>query len=445
MTEDRRDLLTDLLARARRAGADAADAMMVDTQSQSAMVRLGKTEVLDRAESADLGLRVLIGKRQAIVSSTDFSPATLDELAQRAAAMAKLAPEDEFCGLAEPGQLAGALPALDTDDGSEPAAEKILQLAKDTEAAALAVPGVTNSSGGEASWAAAAVTLAGSNGFAGSYRRTRHDVAVAVLAGEGTAMERDYDYSSATFFTDQRAADDVGRRAGERAVKRLGGRKMPSGKVPVVFEPRVAGSLVGHLLGAISGAAIARGTSFLKDSLGKQVFPAGITITDDPLRARGLRSRPFDAEGIKTQTRNLVDSGVLTTWLLDLRSSRQLKMQSTGHAARSPGGPPGPSATNVYMAAGKVSFAELIADIERGFFVTDMMGMGVNGVTGDYSRGASGFWIEKGQIAFPVNEMTIAGNLKEMFRHLVPANDLRLRNEIEAPSVRIEGMTVAGV
>jgi len=272
-----------------------------------------------------------------------------------------------------------------------------------------------------------------------------HSLSASVLAGEGTGMERDYDFSSAVHGADLRDPADVGRGAGERAVRRLGARKMPTAQVPVIYDSRVAGGLVRHLTGAINGAAIARGTSFLKDRMGDQVFANSIRIVDDPLRPRGLRSKPFDGEGIATRTKNLIEDGRLMTWLLDLASARQLGLETTGNAARGTGGPPGPAATNVYLAAGSLTPDALIADIDSGFYVTELIGMGVNGVTGDYSRGASGFWIEKGKISFPVSEMTVAGNLKQMFRALTPADDLVFRFGTDAPTVRIDGMTVAGM
>lgn len=440
-----KNLLDDLVARARRAGADAADAMLAAHQSLAVQIRLGKVETSERAEASDLGLRVLIGKKQAVVSSTDVSPQALDAMVERAVAMAKLAPEDPLCGLASQDDIARTWAQLDLFDATTPTADHLIAQAAACEQAALAVVGVTNSEGAEASWGSSDVTLVASNGFAGSWQRSRHSLAMSALAGEGTGMERDYDYTSTVFAADLDSAESIGRKAGERAVRRLGARKMPTCQVPVVFDPRPAAGLLGHFLGAISGSAIALGTSFLKDMLHKPVFADGVTIVDDPFRPRGLRSRPFDAEGIAPQHRALIDNGVLTSWLLDLRSARKLGLRSTGHASRSPGGMPSPSASNVYLQAGKVTPQDLIADIKQGFYVTELMGMGVNGATGDYSRGASGFWIENGQIAWPVNEMTIAGNLKDMYRALTPAHDLELKREIESPTLRIEGMTVAGL
>jgi len=441
---DPQAILSSLLDAARKAGADAADALYVEGVSSSVSYRLGKLEDVERAESYDLGLRVFVGQKIAFVSSTDFSADALAGLPSRAVAMARLAPEDKFAGLAPKDRLATNLPALDLEDMSEPSADLLIERARAVEGAAMAVPGVTNSEGGGASFSRNAVALATSTGFYGRYAGTSHSIGVAVLAGEGTAMERDYDHASARHAGDLRAPETIGKRAGEKAVKRLNPRSMPSQALPVVFHPDEAAGLLGHLSGAISGSAIARGVSFLKDRMGQSVFAPGINIIDDPHRVRGLRSKPFDGEGVANSRRALIAEGKLTSWLLDCASARQLGLQTTGHAARGTGGPPSPSATNLYLEAGKLSVKELIADIKQGFYVTELMGMGVNGVTGDYSRGAAGFWIENGEIAFPVSEVTIAGNLKDMFAHLTPANDLEFRHGVNAPTVRIEGMTLAG-
>jgi PmbA protein len=438
------DLLHDLIGRALRQGADAADAVMFEGLSLSHARRLGKTEKLERSESRDLGLRVLIGKRQAMVSSSDRSPKMLSELVERTIAMARAVPEDPFIGLAEPGEVAQDWPALDTLDPDEPSAETLIERARAAEEAALAVEGITNSEGAEAGWGRSRIALVASNGFAGGYAGSHHGVSVSVIGGSGSKMERDYDFASAVYAADLRDPAEIGKSAGERTVRRLGARKMPTCRCPVVFDPRVARSLISHLLGAISGPSIARGTSFLKDKLGTPVFPEAVTITEDPHRRRGHRSKPFDAEGLPNRRRALIDKGVLTTWLLDLRSARQLGLKSTGHAARGTASPPSPAATNIWIEPGAATPAELIAGIQSGFYVTELMGMGVNGITGDYSRGAAGFWIENGQIAFPVSEMTVAGNLKEMFARLVAANDLEFRTGADAPTLRIDDLTVAG-
>ncbi len=442
--QDALNLLHDLVAKAKRAGADAADAIAVVGTSLSHTRRLGKTEKLERSEGQDLGLRVLVGKQQAMVSSSDRAPATLDELVERAVAMARAIPEDPFCGLADPAEITREWPALDMLDPDEPSAETLIERARAAEEAALAVAGITNSEGADAGWGRSRVALVASNGFAGSYAGSNHGVSVSVIGGSGTGMERDYDFASAVYAGDLRAPEEIGRLAAERAIKRLNPRKMPTGKVPVIFDPRVARSFLSHLLGAISGPSIARGTSFLKDKLGERLFPDAISIVEDPHRQRGLRSKPFDGEGIANRRRALIDNGVLTTWLLDLRSARQLKMTTTGHASRGTASPPSPAATNVWIEAGAQSPEDLYADVKSGFYVTELMGMGVNGVTGDYSRGAAGMWIEDGQLAFPVSEMTVAGNLKDMFARMIAANDLEFRTGADAPTLRIDDLTVAG-
>lgn len=441
---DSLSLLADLIAQAKKAGADAADAVLAEGESLSHGQRLGKLEKIERAEGKDLGLRVFIGQRSATVSSTDFRKDALREAVERAIAMAKLAPEDKYAGIAEAGQLAKSWPDIDMLDPAEPTPEQLAERAGAIEVAALAVSGVSNSEGAEASWGRSTVTLVTSAGFAGRYARSSQGVSVSVIAARDGEMETDYDYTSAVHAGDLEDPALVGRRAGERTVRKLGPRKARTAQVPVVFEPRMARSLVGHLLGAISGASVARGTSFLKDRMGQRIFAPGIMIVDDPHRPRGMRSKPFDGEGLANGRRNLIEDGVLTTWLLDLASARQLGLQPTGHAARGTGGPPSPSSSNTHLAAGTLSPEELIADIEQGFYVTEMMGHGANMVTGDYSRGAAGYWIEKGQIAYPVSEITIAGNLKDMFARMTPASDLEFKGSTDAPTVRIDGMTVAG-
>ena len=438
------ELLETLLARARAAGADAADAVLAAGASLSVAHRLGRVEHLERAEARDLGLRVFLGRRSAIVAASSIDPAGFAALAERAVAMARVVPEDPYAGLADdPAPPADPAP-LDLDDPGEPDAVALIARARIAEEASLAVPGVTNSEGAEAGYGRTELHLATSRGFAGRFVRTSHSVSASALAGSGTGMQRDHDFSSAVHVEDLDDAAAIGRSAGERAVARLDPRRPGTAKLPVVYDPRVAGSLLGHLAGAINGAAVARGTSFLKEQLGSRIFPTGVFVHDDPLRRRGLRSRPFDGEGLPVAPRAVIDDGVLTTWLLDLRSARQLGMTSTGHAARGVGGPPSPSSTNFYLAAGRLTPTELMADIGLGLYVTELMGMGVNAVTGDYSRGAAGFMIRDGAIAEPVAEITIAGTLPDMFAHMTPANDLRFRRGTDAPTLRVEGMTLAG-
>src|ERR671911_1662306 len=438
------DFLSDLLARARTAGADAADALLVESSGQSAIWRLGKLENVERAESCDLGLRVFVGKRQAIVSTGDLARASLERLVARALAIAGAVPEDPHAGLADPDQVARDLPSLELDDREEPDTASLARQAAVAEEAALAHPGITNSEGAEARWSRARTTLVATNGFVGESARSSHGIGASVIAAANGAMERDYEYRTKVRARDLPDPAEIGRTAAERAVARLNPRKSKSKAVPIVFAPRVAGSMVRHLASAISGPAVARGTTFLKDRLGQAVFASGVTIVDDPLRPDGLRSRAFDAEGIRAERRRLVDRGVLTTWLLDCASARQLGLSTTGHALRDVSSAPSPAPANAYLEPGALSPEELMSDIKEGLYVIEMLGMGVNVVTGDYSRGATGFWIENGAIGWPVSEVTIAGNLAEMFAQLTPASDLEFRYGIDAPTLRIDGMTVAG-
>ena len=438
------DLAERLVSAARRAGADQADALAVRSVSLAVEVRDGAVEESQRSESDDLGLRVIVDHRQAVVSTNDLKGDGFDALAERAIAMARAAPQDRFAGLADPAELARVLPALDLLDPDMPEVGALEARAREAEAAGLAVAGVTKSDGASASAGVGGVVLVTSHGFCGATLASRHSISMSAIAGEGTAMERDYDYSSTLHAADLDAAAAIGRRAGERAVKRLNPRKVATRRVPVVFDSRISGGLVGHLAGAANGNAIARQTSFLRDKLGQKIFAAGIDIVDDPLRPRGLRSRPFDAEGIAGKRLNLVEHGVLKTWLLDSATARELDLTTTGHAQRGVSSTPAPSASNLHLAPGDKTADQLIGEIEDGFYVTDTIGMGVNLVTGDYSRGASGFWIENGQCTYPVSEVTIAGHLLEMFASLTPANDLVFRYGTNAPTVRVEGLTVAG-
>jgi PmbA protein len=441
---DHQAILEAVIKAAKAAGADAADALVVESVAANVSYRLGKLEDVERAESQDLGLRVFVGQKVAFVSSTDFSKDSLAQLPGRAVAMARLAPEDKYAGLAPRDRLAKSFPALDIDDRNEPPADTLVEWARASEGAAMAVEGVTNSEGGSASYSRTAIALATSDGFYGGYAGTSSSIGVSVVAGDGTGMERDYDFSSARHASDLESAEAIGKSAGERTMARLNPRKVKSQSVPIIYDPRVSNGLVGHFVGAISGSSIARGVSFLKDQMGQAIFSPAINIIDDPHRLRGLRSKPFDGEGVANKRWALIENGVLKTWLLESASARQLGLQTTGHAARGTGGPPSPSPTNLYMEPGTLSPKALMADIKQGFYVTELIGMGVNNVTGDYSRGAAGFWIENGEIAYPVSEITIAGNLKDMFQRLVPANDLVFKQGTNAPTLRIEGMTVAG-
>lgn len=442
--QDPLNLLNDLITKATKAGADAADAVYVESISLAVAQRLGNMEKLERSESFDVGLRVFDGKKQAIVSSSDMGPEALTELVERACAMSSSVPEDPHCGLADPGQLATKIRQIDLCDDNEPSTNTLINWVTRAEETARAVEGVTNSEGAEAGWGRARVAVAATNGFAQTYAGSHYSLSASVLAGEGTKMERDYDYTGAVYGEDLRTPEEIGQSAGEKTVKRLNPQKVETTQVPVIYDPRVSRGLVGHLSNAINGSAIARKTSFLADKMDQAIFKDSITIVDDPHRPRGLRSKPFDGEGVANKRREVIDNGRLTTWFLDLRSARQLDLETTGHASRGTGSPPTPAATNIYLENGEQSPGELMSDIAEGFYITELIGFGVNGLTGDYSRGAAGFWIENGELTYPVSEVTIAGNLKDMFAELTPANDLIFRYGVDAPTVRIDGMTVAG-
>jgi PmbA protein len=445
MTMDRATgLLDDLLQRARKAGADAADAMLVESRGLAVTRRLGRLEKVERAESHDLGLRVFVGRRQAIVSTGELDTAALDRLVEQALAIARAVPEDRYAGLAEQGQIATSLPDLALDDGREPDADALAELAGAAEDAARAHPKITNSEGAEAGWSRSRTTMAATNGFIGATARSSYSLSASVIAGANGAMERDYEYATVIRLADLPDAAELGRQAAERAARRLHPRKVKSQAAPVVLEPRIAGSVIRHLASAISGPAVARGTTFLKEKMGERIFAEAVTVVEDPLRPDGLRSRAFDAEGIAVQRRSLVDRGVLTTWLLDLASARQLGLSPTGHAMRGVSSAPSPTPANVHIEPGADGPDDLIRDIKNGFYVTEMLGTGINYITGDYSRGAAGFWIENGELASPVSEVTIAGALQDMFQTLTPASDLSFRYGIDAPTLRIEGMTIAG-
>jgi PmbA protein len=437
------DLAERLVAAARRAGADAADALALRSISLAVEVREGAVEESERSEGDDVGLRAFVGRRQAVVSTNDIK-ANAADLAERAVAMARVAPEDPFAGLADREQLARDVPDLDLLDPNLPTIAELEERARHAETAALAVKGVTTSGGASASAGIGGLVLVTSHGFTGAYLSSGQSVSMSAIAGEGTAMEQDYDYSSTVHGADLESPQKVGRSAGERAVERLNPRKVQSKRVPVIFDRRIAGSLIGHLANAINGSAITRKTSFLKEKLGQRLFRPGLRVIDDPRRLRGLRSRPFDAEGVSTRQLAVVEDGVLASLLLDCATARELGLRTTGHAQRGVSSTPAPGPSNLHLAAGNDTPDALIADIAEGFYVTDLIGVGVNYVTGDYSRGASGFWIENGERSYPVSEVTIAGNLIDMFQALVPANDLQFRFGTNAPTVRVEGLTVAG-
>lgn len=439
--------LDHLLGQARKAGADSADAVYIGEESVGIGVRMGALEDIGRSEGEEIGLRLFVGTRSAQVSSSDLTLPALDQVVERAMAMAAEAPEDRYAGLA-PAELLANTASRDFDifdasaEGFSP--ERLKTMALEAEEAARAVPGISNSEGGSASAGTSVMALATSTGFRGSSRGSGFSVSAVVVAGEGGGMQRDYDYHQARHFADLDAPAVIGRSAGERTIARLNPVKVETGAMPILFDQRVASSLIGHLLGAISGSSIARKTSFLLGHEEDQLFDSHICIQDDPHRHRGLRSRNFDGEGLPTAPRALIEVGRLTGWLVDSAAGRQLGLPPTGHASRGVSGPPGVSASNLWLEAGSETPDSLMQDIKLGLYVTELIGMGVNGLTGDYSRGAGGFLIRNGALAEPVSEVTIAGNLLAMFKAMIPANDLVFRGSVNAPTVRIDGMTVAG-
>lgn len=448
MADERLQGLTeDLLKLAKAAGADAADALAVSGTSVMIDVREGKLEQAERAEGVDIGLRVLLGRKQAMVSASDIRADTLEQMAMRAVAMAREAPEDPHQGLADPQELAESwdLPALElADPQAEPNPADLERDAREAEAAAKDTGLISQVQSASAAYGKTDVFLAASNGFSGGYSRTDRARSCVAIAGTGTGMERDYDGDSRIWQGDLRNAADIGRTAAQRAAERLDARKPKTGSYPVLFDERIAASLIGHLLSAINGHSVARRSSWLLDALGQQVLPKGLSIIEDPHRPRCSGSRPFDGEGLPTHRREIISDGVLTGWTLDLASGRKLGMPSTGNAARGTSSPPSPSNWNIALTQGTQSQSELMRDMGTGILVTSMIGATINPTTGDYSRGASGFWIENGEPVHPVNECTIAGNLREMLLRIVPANDARPHLSRVVPSVLIEGMTLAG-
>ncbi len=436
-----------LLAAARDAGAEAAEAIAIRGTSLSVEVRAGALEQAERSEGTDIGLRVLLGRRQAIVSASDTRAETMAEMATRAVAMAAEAPEDPHVGLADPAQLAVGwdIAALElADPAAEPDPGALTRVAMAAEAAAAGVAGVSQVQSAGASYGETEVYMAATNGFAGGYRRTGNSVSCVAISGSGSQMERDRDSDSRIFRADLRDAGDIGHVAGTRAVERVGARKPVTGTYPVLFDERISSSLIGHLLSACNGMAVARGASWLRDDLGKQVLPDHLSLIEDPHRARVTGSRPFDVEGLPTARRAIVEDGRLTGWTLDLASARKLGMTPTGNAARGISSPPSPVNWNIALTQGEQSRDDLIAGMGTGLLVTSLIGSTINPTTGDYSRGASGFWIENGEIAWPVNECTIAGNLRDMLARIVPANDARTWLSRVVPSILIEGMILAG-
>ncbi len=447
MTQSLDSLTGALLDAARAAGADAADAIAVDGTSVSIDVLKGKLEHAERAEGVDIGLRVIIGQKQANVSASDISQDTIAAMAERAVAMAKEAPDDPSVGLAAAGQLAKAwdLAALElADPAAEPSPAELEEHARRAEAAALAVDGVAQVQFASAGYGRRRIRIAASNGFSGGYTRTDRGLSLAAISGDGAEMERDSNGEGRTFQADLPTPEEIGRIAGERAAARAGASQPPTGAYPVLFDERVAASLIGHLLMAINGSSIVRGSSFLRDKLGEKILPDGLSLVEDPHRPRISGSRPFDGEGLPTARRTIVDNGVLTGWTLDLATARKLGMESTGNAARGTSAPPSPSVSNVALTQGDLSRDALLAEMGTGLLVTGLIGSTVNPNTGDYSRGASGFWVENGDIVRPVNECTIAGNLIDMLRRIMPANDAQAHKSRSVPSLLVEGLTLAG-
>ena len=447
MTQDLSSLTQRMLIAAEKAGADHADALAVDDTSVSIDVLNGSLEHAERSEGVEIGLRVLIGQRQATVSSSLFDDATLDTIAERAVAMAREAPEDPHIGLASADQLAKDwdLDALELSDPTEPpAAAELEEDAKRAEAAALEFEGISQVQSASAAYGERSIHLAASNGFAGGYHRTDRMISTVAITGEGTEMERDYYGASRTFQADLPSPEEVGRIAAERTLERAGARRPRTGSYPVVFDERIASSLIGHLIAASNGAMVARGSSWLMGKMGDQILPAGLSLIEDPLRPRVSGSRPFDAEGLPASQRAIIEDGVLQSWTLDLANARKLGLDSTANAARGTSGPPSPSVTNLALTQGTQSRDDLLADMGTGLLVTSMIGSTINSNTGDYSRGASGFWVENGEIQYPVNECTIAGNLLDMLKTIRPANDARTYLSRAVPSLLVEGMTLAG-
>ncbi|WP_298259667.1 TldD/PmbA family protein [uncultured Litoreibacter sp.] len=440
--------LTDrMLQAARNAGADTADAMAVDGTSVSIDVLGGKLEHAERSEGIDIGLRVMIGQRQAVVSSSLFDDATLATMAQRAVAMAKEAPEDPYIGLADPSQLAKDwdADALELYDPTpEPKATELEEDAKRAEAAALAQRGISQVQSASAGYGQRRIHLATSNGFSGGYQRSSRSLSCVAIAGEGPDMERDYYGEGRIFQNELPSAEDIGRIAGERTIARVGARRPKTGSYPVIFDERIAASLIGHLLGASNGAMIGRGSSWLMGKLGEQILPDGLSITENPHRKRISGSKPFDGEGLPTAPRDIVRDGVLQGWTLDLANARKLGMTSSASASRGTSGPPSPTVSNIALTQGSVTLQDMMKDMGTGLWITSMIGSTINPNTGEYSRGASGIWVENGEPQYAINECTVAGNLLDMLRHIQPANDARTHLSRVVPSLLVEGLTLAG-
>jgi PmbA protein len=438
------DFINTLIEKAKKLGAEDAEAIFVENNSISASVRLGNIEDMERSESKGYGLRVVIGKKSAIVSSTDTSESTINTLVERAVNMAQMSPEDKYLTLVSSEQIARNIPELDLYDSNEPSPEWLIEQSKKMEDVALSYKGISNSSGSGASYSTNTIALVTSRGFSNVYQTSSAGMSVSVVAHSNNSMETDYDYSSARFISDLKTPEEIGKTTAERTLKKLNPKKIETSELPVIFDPRVARSLLSSFASSINGAAIARGTSFLKNKMNEPIFNSDINIIDDPFIKRGLNSRPFDGEAVQAKKLFLVENGILKTWLLDLRSAAQLGLQTTGNAIRGMSSPPIPAPSNLYLTNGKASKEDLIKDIKKGVYITDLFGMGINLITGDYSQGAAGFLIENGEITYPVSEITIASNLTDMFKNLIPANDLEFKYGINSPTILITKMTIAG-
>lgn len=444
MSKQDQDIIEKALSAAKQAGADGADVSFIKGGGLDVQVRLGKVESAERAEDYQMGMRVFVGQKSATISSGQLDDENITKLAERAVAMAKHAPEDPYARLATAEEQAKSFPDIELFDDTSYSTEQLTEIALACEEAALSQAGISNSDGASASSGSSEVLIGTSTGFNASYKRSSFGFSAVVLAEKDGQMERDYDYSSAVFAEDLDKPEVVGRSAATRTLARLGGRKPQTGTFPVIYDKRVSRSLAGHVASAINGAAIARGTSFLKDKMGQQIANASVRLLDNPLLPRGMGSRLFDGETLPVQKRYLVKDGCLQGWLLDLATAAQLGLSPTGNASRSLSGPPSPSVSNFIMEEGETTLDDMIADIDQGFYITELMGSSVSLTTGDYSRGASGFWIENGRITWPATEATIAGNLKDIFTDMMPADDLELTQSIAAPSVFVKQMMVAG-
>ena len=433
-----------LIKKSKKAGAEDVDVVYVENTNIDVGCRLKKIEKLERSESNDLGLRFIKNKKQVIVSSNDLSNKSLEELVYKASNMVKAVPKDPYCSIAEKKDLIKKIPNLNILENKEPSINSLKNKVIEAEKAGLNVNGVTNSEGSEIGWNKSKIHLFNSNGLNVNYQSSNYSIYVVLIAGKGTSMEREYEFASSVSEKDLIKPSIVGKKAGEKAVKRLKPRKIKTSKIPVIFSPRVANSFLRYLSSSINGNSIARGTSFLKKKLNKKIFSENINIVDYPLKKGGLQSKPFDGEGLETKKTEIVKNGELKTWILDLSTAKQLKLKSTGHASRGISSPPSPNPTNLYFEPGNISKKNLIGNIKKGIYLTELMGSSVNLINGDYSRGGSGFWIDKGEITYPINEITIADNLNEMFKRIILADDLEFKQGLNSPTMLIENMTVAG-